>query len=83
MKKAIALATIAIVGGVAFYLQGSKEATLIHLMEKYPHLDRDLAKKVYKQMMRDALNGTLEASDDATEEQMDDVFLARYNAATK
>lgn len=80
MKKALALAVLALGGGVVLYLEGSMEATLNHLTLKYPYIDRKIAKKVYRRILLNVATGTLGVDiDDYTEEQMDELFMARYS----
>lgn len=83
MKKALALAVLALGGGVVLYLEGSMEATLNHLTLKYPYIDRKIAKKVYRRMILNVTTGTLgvEINDDTTEDEMDEIFMARYTQA--
>ena len=80
MKKVIAVALLALGGGVAFYLKGSNEATINHLMFKYPDCDRKIAKKVYRRIFLNVVTGTLGVDvDELDENEMDELFLARYN----
>lgn len=84
MKKTIALAAVVLVGGVAAYFEGSMEATINHFMLQYPDCDRKIVKKVYRRMLLNVMTGTLGVDiDDYTEDQMDELLLARYKEATK
>ena len=70
---AVGAAAILLVAG---YFTISKNVTLDMLSERYPEIDRKIAKSVYRGMMSDAMRGKIDVSN-WSEEQFNDLFLRR------
>jgi hypothetical protein len=75
-QKTVTVLAVAVVA-VAGYSTLSKNATLDHLNERYPNLDQKVAKRAYRQILRDALSGKMDFSNWSTE-QFDDLFFTKY-----
>jgi hypothetical protein len=65
--------SLAVVG----YLSISKDVTLNRLYERYPDLDKKIAKRAYRKMLGDAITGKLNTNN-WSEEQFNDKFLNEY-----
>lgn len=63
---------------VAAYAALSKNATMEHLYEQYPNVDRKAAKKAYSRVMSMALRGKIDMSNYSTE-QFDQLFLQQLD----
>lgn len=68
-----AVAVVAVVG----YLTISKNVTLNKLYERFPDLDKKIAKRTYNNMMAAAISGRMNF-DNWSEAQFNDLFFIEY-----